>query len=82
MRCAICPVPALGLTETPSRSVRIQGTGYERETAPVKMGQNRDQIQRLVRCPAEVFMVQYWSTIEDSILEQLRPRLAQGILGR
>ena len=36
------------------------------------MGKNGDQIQRLVlECPADVFLVQYWNAIDDSVLEQL-----------
>ena len=36
------------------------------------MGKNGDQIQRLVlHSPAEVFFVQYWNRISQSVLEQL-----------
>lgn len=35
------------------------------------MGKHGDQIQRLAKCPAEVFVVQYWAEIDDSVLAQL-----------
>ena len=40
------------------------------------MGKNGDQIQRLIKCPADVFLIQYWAEIGDAILEQLE-RFAQ-----
>lgn len=39
---------------------------------PNKMGKRGDQIQRLFRSPAEVFLVQYWGQIEESVIEQLK----------
>ena len=36
------------------------------------MGHNGDQVQRLFRSTAEVFIVQYWNRIEESILEQMK----------
>jgi hypothetical protein len=30
-----------------------------------------DQIQRLAKCPADVFIVQYWGQIDDAVLDQL-----------
>lgn len=50
----------------------FKGPGRSGRLTPAKMGKNGDQIQRLVKCPAEVFMVQYWSQIDDSVLEQLK----------
>ena len=35
------------------------------------MGKNGDQIQRLVLCPAEVFLIQYCAQIDTSVLQQL-----------
>lgn len=40
------------------------------------MGKNGDQIQRLMKCPADVFIVQYWAEIDDAVLDQLE-KLAQ-----
>jgi hypothetical protein len=50
----------------------FKGPGKTGKLTPGKMGVNGDQIQRLVKCPAEVFIVQYWAAIEDSVLEQLK----------
>jgi len=50
----------------------FKGPGKTGKLTPGKMGVNGDQIQRLVKCPAEVFIVQYWADIEDSVLEQLK----------
>jgi hypothetical protein len=36
------------------------------------MGKDGDQIQRLFRAPADVFLVQYWGQIDETILEQMR----------
>jgi hypothetical protein len=36
------------------------------------MGKQGDQIQRLFRAPAEVFLVHYWNQIDESILEQMK----------
>jgi hypothetical protein len=50
----------------------FKGPGKTGSLTPGKMGKNGDQIQRLVlRCPADVFFVQYWGQIDDSVLEQL-----------
>lgn len=50
----------------------FKGPGKTGKLTPGKMGVNGDQIQRLVKCPADVFIVQYWAAIEDSVLEQLK----------
>jgi hypothetical protein len=50
----------------------FKGPGTTGKLTPGRMGVNGDQIQRLVRCPAEVFIVQHWNGIEDSVLEQLK----------
>jgi len=36
------------------------------------MGKNGDQIQRLFRAPAEIFLVQHWSQIDESILDLMK----------
>jgi hypothetical protein len=54
----------------------FKGPGKSGRLTPGKMGKNGDQIQRLMRCPAEVFLVQYWAEIDDAVLEQLE-KLAQ-----
>lgn len=50
----------------------FKGPGTLGKLTPGKMGKNGDQIQRLIRCPADVFLVQYWAEIDDSVMEQLR----------
>jgi hypothetical protein len=54
-----------------STAFAFKGPGKTGKLTPAKMGKNGDQIQRLFRCPADVFLVQYWAEIEDSVLEQI-----------
>lgn len=35
------------------------------------MGKNGDQIQRLFMSSAEVFIVQYWDQIDESVIQQM-----------
>jgi hypothetical protein len=49
----------------------FKGPGKSGSLTPAKMGKNGDQIQRLTKCPAEIFVVQYWAEISDGVLEQL-----------
>ena len=46
----------------------FKGPGKTGRLTPGKMGKHGDQIQRLAKCPAEVFIVQYWAEIDDSVL--------------
>jgi hypothetical protein len=39
---------------------------------PKKLGKNGDQIQRLFNSPADVFIVQYHSQIDESVVEQMK----------
>jgi len=50
----------------------LKGGGTKGKLVPGKMGKDGDQIQRLFRAPAEVFLVQYWGQIDESILEQMK----------
>jgi hypothetical protein len=50
----------------------LKGRGTKGVLTPKKMGKRGDQIQRLFRSPADVFVVQYWGPIDESILEQMR----------
>ncbi len=43
-----------------------------KKLVPGMMGKNGDQIQRLFQTDAEVFFVQYWRDIDESVLEQMR----------
>lgn len=49
----------------------FKGPGKSGRLTPGKMGKNGDQIQRLARCPADVFFVQYWAEVDDSVMDQL-----------
>lgn len=49
----------------------LKGKGLRRKLTPALMGKNGDQIQRLFSSPAEVFLVQYWDQIDESVLEQM-----------
>jgi hypothetical protein len=49
----------------------FKGRGKSGKLTPAKMGKNGDQIQRLFSSPAEVFLVQYWGQIDESIFEQM-----------
>jgi len=44
----------------------------KKKLTPNFMGKNGDQIQRLFQSPGEVFLLQYWSQIDDSVLEQMQ----------
>ncbi len=50
----------------------FKGKGLKKKLTPSLMGKNGDQIQRLFQTPAEVFLLQYWSQIDDSVLEQIQ----------
>jgi hypothetical protein len=50
----------------------FKGKGLKKKLTPALMGKNGDQIQRLFQTPAEIFLLQYWSQIEDSVLEQMQ----------
>lgn len=49
----------------------LKGKGMTGRLTPKKMGHRGDQVQRLFRTPAEVFIIQYWSQIDESIIEQM-----------
>jgi len=51
----------------------FKGKGTKGKLTPAKMGSNADQIQRLFTTEAEVFIVQYWGQIDQSVIEQMRP---------
>ncbi|HLX71334.1 MAG TPA: hypothetical protein VKV04_17040 [Verrucomicrobiae bacterium] len=49
----------------------FKGPGKTGKLVPGKMGKNGDQIQRLFGSTAEVFFVQYWRDIDESVLDQM-----------
>jgi hypothetical protein len=52
-------------------SLALKGPGTKGVLVPAKMGKNGDQIQRLFQTDADLFIVQYWNRIDQSIVEQL-----------
>jgi len=49
----------------------FKGRGKSGRLTPARLGKNGDQIQRLFTMDAEVFMVQYWDQIDESVLTQM-----------
>jgi len=49
----------------------FKGKGTSGILTPKKMGTNGDQIQRLFETAADVFILQYWGSIGERVLEQM-----------
>ncbi len=49
----------------------FKGPGTTGILTPGKMGKHGNQIQRLFRIPADLYMVQYWGQISEDVIEQL-----------
>jgi hypothetical protein len=49
----------------------FKGKGQRGKLTPARMGKNGDQIQRLFSSPAEIFLVQYWDQIDESVIQQM-----------
>ena len=52
-------------------AIAFKGPGTRGKLTPKKLGKNGDQIQRLFTTSAQVFLVQYWNAIDESVLEQM-----------
>jgi hypothetical protein len=50
----------------------FKGPATTGKLTPKKLGKNADQIQRLFNSPADVFIVQYHSQIDESVVEQMK----------
>jgi hypothetical protein len=50
----------------------LKGRGTKGKLTPKKLGKQGDQIQRLFRAPADIFLIQYWGQIDESIVEQMK----------
>lgn len=50
----------------------FKGKGTTGSLTPKKMGKRGDQIQRLFRTPSDVFLVQYWGQIDETVIEQMK----------
>ncbi len=48
----------------------FKGPGKKGKLTPARMGKNGDQIQRLFETPADLFIIQYWAQIDESVIEQ------------
>ena len=49
----------------------FKGPGTRGILTPGRMGKNGDQIQRVFKTPASVFLVHYWGQIAESVVEQM-----------
>jgi len=49
----------------------FKGPGTRGILNPARLGKNGDQIQRLFKTPASVFIVQYWGQVAESVAEQM-----------
>jgi len=49
----------------------FKGPGTRGTLVPGKLGKNGDQIQRLFQTDADLFMIQYWNQISQSVIEQM-----------
>lgn len=49
----------------------FKGPGTKGILTPGRMGKNGDQIQRLFKTPASLFIVQYWGQVAESVTEQM-----------
>jgi hypothetical protein len=58
-----------------STAFGLKGKGTTGTLVPKKMGKRGDQLQKLLAAPAQMFIVQYWGQIDESITDQMR-RLA------
>jgi hypothetical protein len=50
----------------------FKGPGQRGKLTPARMGRNGDQIARLFQSEATVFLLQYWDSIDESVLEHMR----------
>lgn len=50
----------------------LKGKGSPRKLTPKSMGKQADQIQRLFKSSAKVFVIQHWGEIDESILDQMK----------
>jgi len=49
----------------------FKGKGLDKKLTPRYMGKNGDQIQRLFQSSAQVFIIQHWREIDQSVVEQM-----------
>jgi hypothetical protein len=52
-------------------AIALKGPGLRQRLTPGRMGKNGNQIQRLFTSPAQVFLVQHWREIDESVLLEM-----------
>jgi len=52
----------------------LKGSGTKGKLTIAKCGKNGDQIQRLFKCPADIFVIQHISEIDDAVIEEARQK--------
>lgn len=55
-----------------SAAFGLKGKATKGILVPKKMGKRGDQLQRLLATPGDVFLVQYWGQIDESVVDQMR----------
>lgn len=53
-------------------AIAFKGPGQRGRLTPARLGKNGDQIQRLFTSDADVFLVQYWNQVDQSVYEQMK----------
>jgi len=52
----------------------LKGSGTKGKLTIAKCGKNGDQIQRLFKCPADIFIIQHISEIDETVIEEARQK--------
>lgn len=52
----------------------LKGSGTKGKLTIAKCGKNGDQIQRLFKCPADIFIIQYISEIDEAVIEEAKQK--------
>jgi hypothetical protein len=53
----------------------LKGSGTKGKLTIAKSGKNGNQIQRLFKCPADIFIIQHISEIDDAVVEEARQKI-------
>jgi hypothetical protein len=53
-------------------AIAFKGPGKKGVLTPAKLGVNGDQIQRLFSSDADIYLVQYWDRVAESVYEQMK----------
>jgi hypothetical protein len=53
-------------------AIAFKGPGQRGVLTPKKLGKNGDQIQKLLLSDADVFLVQYWNQVDQTVYEQMK----------